>query len=117
MARISADKIAQVREDLYRQLDEAVDELRMVVGDRDNPTEVFAHLDLLRSLFDALGWTPRDPETDVDDGPIVQALRTHLTRERELAESQDEDQRLRANLNVLTIEAMLSIIAKREDLT
>lgn len=76
-------------------------------GSHGERAEGRAHLTFVRDLLDVLGWEDREPEVDVPVEPVRAVLRKHLAKERELADTHDEDQRERAEVMVQAIEHML----------
>ncbi len=76
--------------------------------------EARAHLDLVCDMLDALGWEDQ-PEADVPVEGVRDALRRHLAKEHQLADTHDPEQRERALLMAAVIGAMLDQIEPTQE--
>jgi hypothetical protein len=78
-----------------------------------------SEFDTARSLLDDVGWEAREPEADVEldlghgrDCSVVKALCDHLDTQRDLADTQDECQRCRAETAASSLELLLTVIER-----
>lgn len=129
MTTIPAAAVLRLREALYGQLGDVAEELasaertpgREILGDWYEPV---ARFDRTRALLDAIGWSERDPEPDVEVDleahrqVIVTALSDQMEAERHLMAERGqaaEKQRQRACLHALIIESFMAAIGLEAD--